>query len=220
MNCPRCHAGLTPAVKRCGGCGFEMRQLVEVLGDDLVRLGRLTDRAHCLRLGDSRDLEECLEEFEVRFPQVFVAVYFGVLPASLSMNELTFWLLNHAAFDTDDFQRLNEFAMVLVIDPVAKVAALNVGYALEGALPQRFLMSILTHLRTPLWHGEYVSAVEEVLKRISRRLRRFGKRVVPAQELSPPENAEVFLQGSGLDRLRDGTKGGDQSATRKGGELR
>ena len=187
----------------CEACGFTMAEVVKVLGDDLVRLGRLTDRAHCLRLGDSKALERCLEEFEARFPQVFVAVYFGVLPSALSLNELTFWLLNHAAFDTDDFRRLNEYAIVLVIDPVAKEVGLNVGYALEQALPPRFLLKVVTAMRTPLWHGEYVGAVGQILNGVGRRLRKGAKRVSPGQELSPPESAEEFMRESGLNRLRE-----------------
>lgn len=217
MNCPRCHAGLEPAVKCCTGCGFEVRHVIDVLGEDLVKLGRLTDRAHCLRLADSKTLEDRLELFEAQFPQVFVAVYFGVLPTSLSVNELTFWLLNHAAFDTDDFQRLNEFAVVLVIDPVARVAAMNVGYGLEGLLSQRFLVGVLTPLRTPLWHGEYVGAVDQALQRIARRLRKGGRRLMPSQELQPPENAEDFLRGSGLHRLRTRSGGGAVVQEEEGG---
>lgn len=186
-----------------------MADVVQVLGEDLVRLGRLTDRAHCLRLADSRVLEQRLEEFEARFPQVRAVVYFGVLPSALSMNELTFWLLNHAALDMSDSHRPNEYALLLVIDPVARGAALNVGYGLEEMLPPRFLMKVLTGIRTPLWHGEYVGAVEQTLRQVGRRLQRGAKRVVPGQELSPPESSELFLREPGLHRLHDGGTGNE-----------
>ncbi|MGC3992211.1 MAG: TPM domain-containing protein [Chthoniobacteraceae bacterium] len=169
-----------------------------VLGHDLVHLDRLTDNAHCLRLKEAQRIESALEEFERRFPQVFVSVYLGVLPQTLTLNELTFWLLNHAAFNTRDMKKLNEYAVALVIDPAAKGVALNVGYALEAALPEKRLISILGRLRTPLWHGEYVNAILLALDGIEKYLRKSARRMTQREDIVPPGSAEEFLHGSGL----------------------
>lgn len=204
MRCPRCQARLQAALELCGNCDFCLDEVDVLLGNDPVRLGRLTDRAHCLRLMDSRRLEEGLEVFARKFPQIFVGVYFGQLPSGVSMSELTFWLLNRVYLDGDERGRRNEFAVVLVVDPVGKTVGLNVGYALEKVLVQRFLEAVLLELRTPLWHAEYVEAVEMVLSKLERRLKKGAQRVVLGQEFSPPEVEEQILDAVKLDRLREG----------------
>jgi uncharacterized membrane protein YgcG len=176
--------------------------LIAVLGHDLVRLDRLTDAAHCLRLREAQQIVEMLDDFERQFPQVFVAIYLGVLPQSLSLKELSFWLLNQAAFNTKRSHCLNEYAVALLVDPVAKNVGLNLGYALEECLPVGFLERTLRAMRTPLWHGEYVTAVRLILKRISSRLRKTARRVPQPRDLGAPENTEAFLDASGLQLLR------------------
>lgn len=202
MRCPSCQAELIQDSLSCPGCQFDLMVSESMLGADLIRLDRLTDKAHCLRLKEVQKLEAVLEEFERTFPQVFVAVYCGVLPASISMQELTFWLLNHAAFGTPDFKRLNEFGVVLVLDPVAKNVGLNVGYALESCMPESSLLKILKSMRTPLWHGEYATAVIQALKGISQQLRKNATKGHRSPEVLPPSTTEDFLNQSGLTRLR------------------
>ena len=202
MNCPHCNHHLAAACQRCDACGFEMAWLLDVLGDGVVKMEKLSDRAHCLRLADSQRLLQQIEQFQAHFPQVFIAVYFAVLPQTLSPNELTFWLLNHAAFDSEDAERQNEFAMILLVDPVAKAVALNVGYALERLLPDSFLQSVLRGMRTPLWHAEYIEGVEDALQKLAARLRGSARRVEPTQEISPPESAGEFMRQAGFDPLK------------------
>src|ERR1700759_906376 len=139
MECPRCSVKVTDAPEVCSHCGFSLTTLTNALGCDLFGIKRLTDEAHCLKLHERREIEALLEDFEQRFPQVFLTLYLGVLPAPFSVRELAFLLLNRGAFATGEHARLNEFALALVIDPVARTTTLMTGYALERWLPQRRL---------------------------------------------------------------------------------
>jgi len=169
---------------------------------DLVHLDRVTDAAHCLRLREAQHVEAFLEDFERRFPQVFIAVYLGVLPQSFSVAELSFWLLNHAAFNHADAGKLNEHAAVLIIDPSAKAVGLNVGYSLEPFFPVKQLNKIVQAMRTPLWHGEYVGAIELAVRRVEKCLKRVACRAPAQKPIAPPPSAEAFMNGSGLRALR------------------
>ena len=207
MQCPRCSAKLLSARPSCLSCGFDLAASVSVLGHDLVGMDRLTDAAHCLRLRETRELELIFDDFERRFPQIFVAVYFGVLPDNLTLGELTFWLLNHAAFNSNDFKKLNEYAIVMIIDPISKSAALNVGYALEGFLDQKRLQQVLNDMKTSLWHAEYVDAIRKGLDQISKRLKKKAKSVSRSEAIIPPDSTEEFLDTGGLQALRRSADG-------------
>ena len=147
-------------------------------------------------------MESVLDEFERTFPQVFAAVLLGVLPASVNVTELAFWLLNRAVLNSSSHRRLNKYAIVLVIDPVSKAAGVTVGYALEGILTPKVLSSILSDLRTPLWHGEHANAIEACFGRIEQRLKKAARRVRKTEDVLPPQSPEDFLDDSSLRTLR------------------
>src|SRR5437879_616061 len=135
MNCPRCGALALASSPACAQCGFSLPALIAACGVDLMELPPLTDRAHCLRLQEAREVEAALQEFQEHFPQVFFFVYIAVLPQHLSVSEVAFLLLNRGGFPGTDHRRLNEQAVALVLDPVARNVALMAGYALEKWLP-------------------------------------------------------------------------------------
>jgi hypothetical protein len=162
----------------------------------------LNDAANCLRLKDRHFLIHELECLQQEFPQVFFCVFLGILPPQPTLPETSFWLLNHAAFPTQDGPRLNEYAALLMIDPVAKCAGLNVGYALEALIPAKELSRILAAVRTPLWHGEFANAVRQALHLLAKALRKVGKRASKKQEFHPPDSEKGFLKATGLETLR------------------
>lgn len=167
-----------------------------------MRLESLTDAAHCLRLHEHEFLHHELESFRQTFPQIFLAVYLGVLPGNLSPGELAFWLLNHAAFHPSDPGRLNEHAALLLIDPVTKVAGMTVGYALDPHVPQRKLAGLLRRIRTPLWHGEFAEAIELAIRSLGKILRHAAHRSPRHREFPPPEPGTDFFSASGIHSLR------------------
>lgn len=174
MNCPRCHLEISRSADQCASCGFNSHSLCQKLGDHWVRLDRLTDPSNCLRLHDRRKLEARLDDFERRFPQVFFAVYIGVLPVGFSVSEVGFWLLNHAAFGTHDISKRNEFGIVLAIDPSASTAAFSLGYALESVESSLQLPTLLNSISPKLKRGDFGRAVEISIRTVDKRLRSVG----------------------------------------------
>lgn len=175
MKCPQCDSQLSDRAACCSNCGFNALTSSARHGDHLVRLERLTDAAHCISLRDRRKLEARLDDFERRFPQVFLAVYFGVLPQGLRVAEVGFWLLNHAAFGTHDISKRNEFGIVIVVDPAASTACFSLGYAVEALADQIKPVDILERMRGSLTLSHYAGAVEKAVCLLDRRLRSAGK---------------------------------------------
>lgn len=202
MQCPRCSKPTAEGAACCQHCGLHLSVLSELLGSNLAGLNALTDTAHCLRRQEKDFLHHRLENFQRQFPQVFFAVYLGVLPGSPTPPELAFWLLNHAAFQPPDPGRLNEHAALLIIDPVTKQAGLTVGYALDRHLPHKKLLAILRRIRTPLWHGEFAEAIDLAVQLLTKSLRRAGHRRPRHHEFPAPEVGADFFSTSGLDSLR------------------
>lgn len=170
--------------------------MMAAFGRDLIPLRRLWDEAHCLRVHEARELEVALVNFEEHYPQLFFAVYLGVLPPTLTVNELGFLLLNRGLFWTEHHPRLNEHAIALVLDPEARAVGLTVGYALEQLLPPRVLRRILRRVRTPLWHAEYAPAIIDVVNQVARTVQKGARRAL-RRDVLPPAAPEEFLGGTG-----------------------
>lgn len=211
MNCPRCQHVIAPTAPRCGACDFDLQSVREILGDQWVRLEHLTDAAHCLRLRERRRVETALDDFGRQFPQVFLALYFGVLPHGLSVTEAGFWLLNHAAFATNSMEKRNDFGLVIVIDPSTASAGIALGYALEPFLPAGFLKPVLASVSSQFSQCAYGAALEQIVARIAKRLRAAGTAQPPqADAWSPP----LESRNMGLAPLR-ATREPAQGSTRQ-----
>lgn len=215
MECPRCGEASDRPVSCCTACGLTLEVLSNSLGSNLVSLASLTDAAHCLRVREREALQHELDVFQQTFPQIFFAVYLGVLPGTPSHSELAFWLLNHAAFHPADPSKLNERAAILMIDPVAKAAGMTVGYALEPHLPNHKILGLLRRIRTPLWHGEYAAAIELAIRLVGKLLRKSTHRATRQAEFPPPDADADFFRASGLQSLRDPAS--SQDPVRHGG---
>ncbi len=185
MKCPHCSSPITTGQAACPGCGFSASAIRAYLGADWVRLERITDVAGRLNLRETRHLETVLDEFERSFPQCFLAGYIGVLPDTLTLTDLGFWLINHGAFQTHQVSRRNDFAIVLLIDPLRQQAGFTVGYALENVLTEPVLQAILKKLNRPLQRGAFGQAVEQCSKLVEKALRSSASRE-PRQPERPP----------------------------------
>jgi uncharacterized membrane protein YgcG len=186
MDCPHCSTPLAPAQNRCVDCGFDAAALAAYLGTEWVRLRRINDAAHCLRLEESRKLEVLLDDLERQFPQVFAAVYFGALPPRVNPLEMGMWLLNHGAFATHLFAKRNEFGLVYVVDPAAGSHGLVIGYGLEAVLPARQTARLLGSLAPSLKAGRWARAVELLVGGFSSKLRKHANRSRRNVESAPP----------------------------------
>ncbi len=203
MNCPHCSAAISSGQGACLACGFSATAIRAYLGSDWVRLERITDVSNRLNLRDTRHIEVVLDEFEHRFPQCFMAAYVGVLPETLTLRDLGFWLINHGAFHTHQLTRRNDFAIVMLVDPLREEVALTVGYALEQILTEPVLTKILGEVRSTLKRGQIVHSIEQACARIDRELRRSGRREKPRTERAPTMVGDA--SDLGLQSLRPGT---------------
>jgi uncharacterized membrane protein YgcG len=160
----------------CPHCGFEIADADAQFGAGEVRLHCLSDHAGVLKRGERERAAALLDRFLVRFPQLFFAVHTSVLSELASLRQFGFWLLNRAAFDDLGADRPNEGGILLVIDPEAKVAGLSFGYLLEPYLDEAETFEALTAAHPFLQQGQYLQAIVEVEKRLSRLLvRRAGQ---------------------------------------------
>lgn len=201
MKCPRCLASVQPEQTTCSTCGFSATLLHNYLGNQWVRLERITDAAHCLRLEDARRTEIILDDFERSFPQAFFAVYLGALPNTMNVAELGFWLLNQGAFNTHSVSRRNDFGIVLVIDPAAKTACFTLGYAIEHCFKQRTIARMLQALGTHLRKGAYGMAIEDACLSAGAVLRKHARGMQWQPESA---SAADSVTGIGLQPLRSG----------------
>lgn len=204
MRCPHCANPIAPQNSFCDRCGFSDVHLASYLGAEWVRLERITDAAHCLRLEESRQLEVQLDDFERQFPQSFLALYFGALPPKLNPLELGMWLLNHGAFSTHQFAKRNDFGAVCVIDPVAGTHGIALGYALEPLLPASHLETLLADMIPPLRSSQWAAASDLVIKSLSGTFRELGKVSRRRVEALPPPARGASPADFGLAPLRSG----------------
>jgi len=207
MKCPRCQASVRAEQTSCSACGFSATLLHNYLGNQWVRLERITDAAHCLRLEDTRRLEIILDDFERTYPQAFFAVYLGTLPTNLNVAELGFWLLNQGAFNTHSVSRRNDFGIVVVVDPSAKTACITLGYAIENCFSPKIINRMMQTVGGHLRKGAFGVAMEACCSRVSEVLRKHARHM-PWQPDSPA--IADSISDIGLQPLR----GGHRSASR------
>ncbi|HBJ82857.1 MAG TPA: hypothetical protein DDZ88_03075 [Verrucomicrobiales bacterium] len=197
MKCPHCNASVAPLQRGCDTCGFSATALHPCLGNQWVRLERITDSAHCLRLEENRQAEVILDDFERSFPQAFFAAYLGTIPKELRPTEVGFWLLNQGAFNTHSLHKRNDFGVVLVIDPHMRAASITLGYSIEACFSKPDLAKILREMAAHLTAGRFGKAIETACLGCARQLRKHAQstRWTPDGTLNP---------GMGLEPLRGG----------------
>lgn len=213
MRCPHCSHPVALQKTFCERCGFSDAHLAAYLGTEWVRLERITDAAHCLRLEESRQLEIHLDDFERQFPQSFLALYFGALPPKLNPLELGMWLLNHGAFSTHQFAKRNDFGAVCVIDPLAGRHGIALGYALDPLIPTPQVETLLSDMVAPLRLSRWAEAADLVIASLSSVLRDHGKASHRRIDTPPPPSRGGSPADFGLAPLRAGHRKADPERT-------
>lgn len=201
MNCPRCFTPTAPQQNACSACGFSAVTLHRLIGNQWVRLDRITDAAHCLRLEDLRHCEVVLDDFERGFPQAFFAAYLGVLPIDVNVAELGFWLLNQGAFNTHLVSKRNDYGMVLAIDPASQSVSLSFGYAIERYFDVKTTQALLAEAGAKLAAGAFGQAIEAACRRCGDVLRRHARSIQWTPEKSLDGSLAPHM---GLTPLRGG----------------
>ena len=203
MKCPHCSRPVDHEAETCYTCGYSLANAEAFFGRNFVQMGRLHDAAHCLRKQERDELEGVLDLLEMRFPQMLFCAYLGELSDGLRMNELGFWLLNHAEVHGADYAaRPNENAILAMLDINSKQAGLMFGYFAESLVPDADAYNCLQKSRPYLINAEYGLALTTLFRKLgrvlSRRAREIRRLPVEYQRGIPEEPPPLPVTG-GLD---------------------
>ncbi|HBI33399.1 MAG TPA: hypothetical protein DDY45_15260, partial [Verrucomicrobiales bacterium] len=76
-----------------------------VFGSQDIKLKKFSDVAGVFRMKDREPMRKTLENFEAKFPQLFVSVYLGAFEDLSSIRQYGFWMLNRTHYVDVDPQR-------------------------------------------------------------------------------------------------------------------
>ncbi|MDP0492451.1 MAG: hypothetical protein Q7Q71_15500 [Verrucomicrobiota bacterium JB023] len=175
-----------------------MADVDALFGDEDVRLAALSDAAGVLRAKERKQVRLAMNEFERRFPQLFFAIYVGAFEEVSHLRQFGFWLLNRGAFVDVEVSRPNEYGVLLTIDVAGKAAGLTYGYSLAPFLDEDVTFTALTMGHPFLIQGQYLRAIEAVMKRLERTLKSRSRKAARSPEkyeaAQPDENAGQMLE--------------------------
>jgi uncharacterized membrane protein YgcG len=150
-----------------------------IFGADLVAMDQVTDMANHLRPVESRNLQARVTRFGNRFPPLFVCVYVGAPTGPGSISDFGLWLLNRARMEAAAAPLgENTRCVLFLVDPLARLAAMQYGYHAEGCLPDGSAEQVLRKEAGALRGGRFgdgvcagIAEVERILRGRSRGLR-------------------------------------------------
>ena len=164
-------------------------------GEVLVRT--LTDSAGLMRKAERVVVQEAIERFSKRFPQLFFAVYTCVLRETTNLREFGFWLLNRGVFEDFARHRLNAAGILLVMDVEGKAAGITYGYLLDPYLDEDDTFQCLSKAH-PYWLDRrpdqgivaLLKTLEKILKKKSRATRK-GLENFERKVTQPPQMGDL-----------------------------
>ena len=163
-TCPRCSEPLQHGHPSCPICDFALSYVDSTFGSRRVRVERLIDASKTINQDELDQLQLRLRRFEQDFPQLFFAIYIADLPASTSLRELGFWMINRAIFDSP---RSNDSAILLCINNQSLSASLSLGYIPEQFLGEDALGSILSRAEPYLAERQYGQLIASCLNSVT-----------------------------------------------------
>lgn len=203
VKCPRCVQRVHRAAVQCPHCGFSVHDADRAFGAQEVRLQCLTDAAGVLRRRERETARRLLEEFQHKFPQLFFAVYFGTFRELPSLRQFGFWLLNRGAFEDVEVSRPNEAGVLLSVDVGGKSAGISFGYALQPYLDDDITFRALSAAHPYFLQEQYLKAMEVVVERLGKTLRRQARRAQRDPEsFDSSEGPGSDGAGDTLERIR------------------
>ena len=194
MKCPRCVQKIHRGAEACPHCGFCLSIADAEFGSVEVIVRTLTDAAGLMRKAERSLVQEAIERFSKRFPQLFFAVYTGVFRESACLRQFGFWLLNRGAFEDVALHRPNAAGILLVMDVEGKVAGITYGYLLDPYLDEDDTFQCLSKAH-PHWLDRrpdqgilaLLKTLEKILKKKSRGARKdpksFKRKVTPPPQI-------------------------------------
>jgi uncharacterized membrane protein YgcG len=160
------------------------------------RVARLTDKSGMLDIDGRERVEQALDDFERRFPQLFAAVYTDRLDDPGQLRTYGFWLLNRGVFEHIPPGLGNESGILLLLDPVSKSAGFTFGYLLDPYLDENDTFECLARAHSHFLEGNHPEGILKALHQLEWFLRRralqarrnlypFERRVQPAITARP-----------------------------------
>ncbi len=154
-----------------------MEHADEVFGTEDIKLKKFSDVAGVFRMKDREPMRRVLEDFESKFPQLFVAIYLGAFDDLNSLRQYGFWMLNRTHYVDVESQRPNATGILILVDVNAKSASITYGYALMPYLDERSTFSALSAGHPLFLQGDYPGALKAVVQKLESILIKGWRRV-------------------------------------------
>lgn len=191
-----------------------------MFGDGEVKLRALTDAAGIFRRDDRDGIEDALEGFGRKFPQMFLAIYTGSLGETGNLRQFGFWLLNRGVFEDVEVERPNEAGILIVIDPESKTAGMTHGYLMDPFLEDGDSFACLSRAHAYWLEGRYAEGLLKSIRQLEKMLKkrcarawrdpeRYERRVgkpVAMEDLVKKIRSPVKGRGETKDRHEDKTE--------------
>ncbi|MDB4723790.1 TPM domain-containing protein [Akkermansiaceae bacterium] len=149
----------------------------EVFGAQDIKLRKFSDVAGVFRMKDREPMRKVLEDFETKFPQLFVSVYLGAFEDLNSLRQYGFWMLNRTHYVDVDPQRPNSTGILILVDVNAKSASITFGYALMPYLDENSTFEALSAGHPFFLQGDYLKALKAVIEKLEAPLIKGWRRV-------------------------------------------
>lgn len=111
-------------------------------------------------------MRRVMEEFEAKFPQLFVSIYLGALDEATDLRQCGFWLLNRTRFSDVALDRPNATGILILVDVNAKSASITYGYALMPYLNEDLTFAALSAGHPMFLQGDYPGALKAVIQKL------------------------------------------------------
>ena len=149
-----------------------------MFGEEAVKLRMLTDSAGLFRRNERDKIEDALDRFSEKFPQLFLAVYTKNLGKVADLRPFGFWVLNRGEFVDLETTKQNEGGVVIVIDPDSKAAGICFGYLLDPYLEDDDSFECLSRAHSHWLEGRYCDGLLKTLKHLETLLAKRSRQAV------------------------------------------
>ena len=195
MKCPRCVQKIHPGATSCPHCGFAMVHADEIFGGEEIKLKKFSDVAGVFRMKDREPMRKVLEDFETKFPQLFVSIYLGAFEDLNSLRQYGFWMLNRTNYVDVESQRPNATGILILVDVNAKSASITYGYALMPYLDESSTFAALSAGHPLFLQGDYLGALKAVIQKLEALLVKGWRRVTKDPVTVLAEGGQTLKDG-------------------------
>lgn len=189
MKCPRCEQKIHRGAGECPHCAFSITTVDAVYAGIPRRMRLLNDSGGLMRRHERERVEEALDRFSRRFPQLFAAVYTGGAKDE-NLRMLGFWLLNRAQYADLREGISNSDGVLITLDADAKQAGISFGYRLDAWLNEQDTFDCLARAHAYFLENRYAEGVCKALDQLTTVLIKRSRQA--KRNLPPRRNPEAW----------------------------